>query len=70
MIINGIALVAAILIGYIIAINVYFIIMANEVFMTTIHGIFLNPLFLLCGSYLGLFILYRLVLLTLIEWSN
>ncbi|GAE34861.1 hypothetical protein [Halalkalibacter akibai] len=45
--------------GYITAEAIYTILKANEVFMTTIHGIFLKPLFLITGSYLGLYLLYR-----------
>ena len=45
------------------AISIYQIIVDNEVFMTAIHGVFLNPLFLIAGSYIGLYTTYRLLLL-------
>ncbi|WP_238591036.1 hypothetical protein [Oceanobacillus picturae] len=38
--------------------------MENTVFMTTIHAILLNPLFLVAGGYIGIYTAYRLLLLT------
>lgn len=44
------------------ATTVYEIISENLVFMTTVHVVFLNPLFLITGGYLGVFLLYLLFL--------
>lgn len=38
--------------------------------MTDIHRIFLNPLFLLTGAYLGMFMLYKLALAWLKLWRE
>lgn|SRR5690625_1946910 len=64
---NTIALIAAVLFGNISAISVYQVIIDNTVFMTAIHAIFLNPLFLITGAYLGGYIIYRLIIITLAE---
>lgn len=40
---------------------IYKVIRDNEVFMTTIHGIFLDPIVLTTGSYLGLYTIYLLL---------
>ncbi|WP_010097395.1 hypothetical protein [Ornithinibacillus scapharcae] len=57
---DGVALVSAITFGNIAATSIYEILKDKTVFMTNIHGIFLNPLFLLTGSYLGLYLIYQL----------
>ena len=57
-----IALFAALIFGNIASIAIYHIIKDNTVFMTNIHGLFLKPFFLLTGAYLGVYLLYSLVL--------
>ncbi|MEI3605863.1 transposase [Pseudogracilibacillus sp. SE30717A] len=64
---NSIAIISALIFGNISAISIYQIIRDNTVFMTAIHAVFLNPFFLITGALLGVYILYRLILLTLDE---
>ncbi|AQR78265.1 transposase [Paenibacillus larvae] len=64
---NVLAILSALVFGNISSISIYGIIKDQTVFMTNIHGIFLNPLFLLTGSYLGIYLIYRLALLALDE---
>jgi len=61
---NLVAIIAALVFGNIASLSIYKIIRDNKVFMTSIHGIFLNPFFLIAGSYLGIYVLYRLLLLS------
>lgn len=61
---NTLAVLAMIFFGSIASTSIYQIIVDNAVFMTTIHAVFLNPLFLMAGAYIGVFIIYRLMLLT------
>nr|WP_077212095.1 transposase [Bacillus dakarensis] len=56
------AILSALLFGNIASIALYNIIKDDTVFMTNIHGLFLNPLFLLTGAYLGVYLLYSLIL--------
>ncbi|MED0665036.1 transposase [Bacillus badius] len=60
---NILAIVASLVFGNIAAASIYQILVDNTVFMTAIHGIFLNPYFLASGAYFGVFIVYRLILL-------
>jgi hypothetical protein len=64
---NLIAIIALLVFGNIASLSVYKIIKDNTVFMTAIHGIFLNPFFLAAGSYIGIYFLYRLILLSMEE---
>lgn len=64
---NAAAILSALVFGNISSLAIYGIIRDKTVFMTNIHGIFLNPLFLFTGSYLGVYFIYRMVLLTLDE---
>ncbi|MBZ5751909.1 transposase [Metabacillus rhizolycopersici] len=64
MIFNITAVISTLIFGNIAATSIYQILIDNAVFMTTIHGIFLNPYFLITGGYLGVFIIYRLMVLT------
>ena len=64
---NGLALLATIVFGGITATSIYQIIVDDAVFMTSIHALFLNEWFLLAGAYIGVFVTYRLMLLTLEE---
>ncbi|MBY6036688.1 transposase [Fictibacillus nanhaiensis] len=61
---NLAALLALLVFSNLISIGIYQIIKNKTVFMTNIHGLLLNPLFLLTGAYLGVYLLYRMVLLT------
>ncbi|SES25558.1 hypothetical protein SAMN04487944_12825 [Gracilibacillus ureilyticus] len=54
-------LVALLIFGNIASISVYQIIRDNTVFMTNIHGLFLNPFFLITGAYLGIYTVYLLM---------
>nr|WP_138417989.1 transposase [Aquibacillus sediminis] len=56
------AIISALIFGNIAAIAIYTIIQDGTVFMTNIHGLFLNPFFLMTGAYLGLFTVYRMIL--------
>jgi len=60
---NMAAIVTGLVFVNISAISVYNIIRDQTVFMTKIHAVFLNPFFLATGAYLGIFFLYRLLLL-------
>ncbi|GIP15019.1 hypothetical protein J40TS1_06610 [Paenibacillus montaniterrae] len=64
---NIIAVISAVIFGSIASISIYQIIIDDAVFMTTIHSVFLNPLFLITGAYLGLYIVYRLLIVTFQE---
>lgn len=61
---NLIAVITMIVFGSIVSVSIYQIIRDNTIFMTNIHGIFLNPFFLVTGSYLGLYIIYQLLIIT------
>jgi len=60
---NVVAVMSAVIFGEIAALAIYEILKDNTVFMTHIHAIFLNPLFLITGAYLGIYFLYRLLCL-------
>lgn len=64
---NIASIISIIIFGSLASTSIYQIIIDDEVFMTTIHGLFLNPIFLVTGAYLGTFIIFRLMLLTLEE---
>ena len=64
---NSLAVIATLIFGNISAISIYQIIIDDTVFMTEIHAIFLNPFFLITGAYLGSYLIYRLIVLTLEE---
>ena len=61
------AILSALVFGNISSLAIYEIIEDKTVFMTNIHGLFLSPLFLLTGSYVGVYFTYRMVLWTLDE---
>ncbi|UOE96147.1 transposase [Alkalihalobacillus sp. LMS39] len=62
MVFTGAAIVASMTFGYIAATSVYAILENQEVFMTSIHAVFLNSFFLVSGAYLGLYGIYLLCL--------
>jgi len=62
---NAFCVVSAILFGYIAATSITQIILEDVVFMTTIHAVFLNPIFLLTGAYLGLFFIQYMIDITI-----
>ena len=64
---NMAAILSALLFGNIASLAIHEIIKDNTVFMTNIHALFLNPFFLMTGAYLGVYLMYRLILLTLDE---
>lgn len=64
---NLLAVISTIIFGSILSTSINQIIVDDAVFMTTIHAIFLSPVFLITGAYLGLYIIYRLMILTLEE---
>ncbi|MGW6149102.1 hypothetical protein ACWFN4_16755 [Bacillus mycoides] len=55
------AYLALYVLGTIISMNIYDVLIQNLVFMTSIHGILLNPLFLLAGAYIGIYTLYLIL---------
>jgi hypothetical protein len=69
LLLNLLAMISVLVFGIISALAIHEIIKDNTVFMTNIHGLFLNPLFLLTGAYIGVYILYRLVVLTFNDTS-
>lgn len=64
---NILAVIAAILFSTIAATSITQIILEDAVFMTTIHAVFLHPIFLITGAYLGLYVIYRLIKFTIQE---
>lgn len=62
---NLTALVSLLVFGNIASISIYQIIRDKTVFMTHIHAIFLNPFFLITGSYLGIYVIYQLLNVTM-----
>ncbi|RTQ91338.1 transposase [Lysinibacillus telephonicus] len=67
---NLAALISALIFGNIASIAIFNIIKDNKVFMTNIHSVFLNPFFLITGAYLGLYLLYTIILRSLNEFQN
>lgn len=67
LIFNSVAVISTVIFGSIASVSVYQVIVDDKVFMTTIHKVFLNPLFLITGAYLGVYIIYRLLLITIQE---
>src|SRR5690554_2311222 len=65
---NLLAIIATLVFGNIASLSIYQVIKDNMVLMTNIHSIFLNPFFLISGSYIGIYFIYRLVLLTMEEY--
>ena len=64
---NLLAILSMLIFGSITATTIYQVIIDDAVFMTTIHGLFLNVLFLITGAYLGVFFFYRMIRLTMDE---
>ncbi|MFS0874401.1 transposase [Solibacillus isronensis] len=64
---NILAVIFVIIFGSIASTSIYQIIIDDAVFMKKIHGLFLNELFLISGAYIGVFTIYRLMILTLHE---
>lgn len=56
-----IAFIFLIIFSNIVVIKVYEIIVNGVVFTMEIHGLFLNPLFLISGAYLGVYVIYLLL---------
>jgi hypothetical protein len=64
---NLFAVISALVFGNIAAFAIYEIIKDKTVFMTNVHGVFLNPLFLLTGAYLGVYLIYVLISRSFLE---
>ncbi|MFS0639016.1 transposase [Mesobacillus foraminis] len=64
---NGLAVFSALVFGNIASLAIHEIIEDKTVFMTNIHGLFLNPFFLVTGVYLGVYFLYRMLIWTIEE---
>ncbi|WP_404452160.1 transposase [Virgibacillus necropolis] len=64
---NVMAVASAIIFGNIASLSIFEIIKDKTVFMTNIHAVFLNPFFLISGSYLAIYIFYRLIIITIEE---
>ncbi|MGG0239847.1 hypothetical protein [Bacillus rhizoplanae] len=56
--------------GTIIAFTVYDVLLQQTVFMTTIHRILLNPLFLLTGAYISIYFLYLILYKLILSIRN
>ncbi|MNI68584.1 hypothetical protein D3C73_1242880 [compost metagenome] len=67
---DGIAVACTYVFGVITALAIYKIIRDDTVFMTNIHDVFNNWIFLMVGAYLGNYLLFRLVLRTLKQWRK
>jgi DMSO reductase anchor subunit len=70
LILNLTAVLSAIVFGNISTLAIYEIIQDKTVFMTNIHAIFLNPLFLITGAFLGIYLIYRILLWTIEEMGT
>lgn len=64
---NYVAILATLIFGNVTSLSIYKVLIDKTVFMTSIHAILLNPLFLISGAYMGIYVLYRLLLLTMEE---
>ncbi|WDU81446.1 transposase [Lysinibacillus sp. G01H] len=64
---NILGVIAAILFSTIASTAITNIILEDVVFMTTIHAVFLNPVFLITGAYVGLYLIYRFIMITIHE---
>lgn len=62
---NILMILSVIIFGNIAALSIYQIIKNGEVFMTAIHAVFLNPIFLITGAYIGIYTIHQLMLLLL-----
>lgn len=60
---NVLMLISTLIFANIASLSVCQVISDRTVFMTAIHAVFLNPFFLITGAYIGLYTLYRLMLL-------
>lgn len=67
---NFVAIIATLVFGNIASVSIYTIIKEKTVFMTAIHAIFLNPFFLMTGAYLGVFILFKLILISIKDFKE
>ncbi|KMK75381.1 hypothetical protein AB990_17420 [Alkalihalobacillus pseudalcaliphilus] len=54
------AYLALVLFSTLAATYIYDVLNTGEVFMTTIHSLFLNPYFLITGGYIGLYVIFQL----------
>ncbi|WP_100372023.1 transposase [Bacillus sp. FJAT-45037] len=66
---HSLAFGSLIVFGYISATAIYAILRDHEVFMTSIHGIFLEPLFLISGAYIGWYALFVVLRHTIIAYE-
>ncbi|MEK4464188.1 MULTISPECIES: transposase [Paenibacillus] len=64
MVFNVVSILSTIIFGNISALAIYEILRDHAVFMTSIHAIFLNPMFLITGAYLGVYLIYRLMIIS------
>lgn len=64
---NYVAILATLIFGNVTSLSIYKVLIDKTVFMTSIHAILLNPFFLISGAYMGIYVLYRLLLLTMEE---
>jgi len=64
------AYLALYVLGTSISINIYDVLIQDLVFMTSIHGILLNPFFLISGAYIGIYTLYLLLSYLIINMKH
>jgi len=64
---NILAIICSLLFGNIASLAILEVIRNKTVFMTTIHAIFLNSAFLITGAYLGVYLLYQLIYVTIAQ---
>ncbi|WP_157801000.1 transposase [Bacillus solitudinis] len=64
------ATISVLIFGWILTDGIYKILINQEVFMTSIHGVFLNPSFLISGAYFGWYLLNRLLILIYKEFEQ
>lgn len=67
---NLLAFVSLYLFSVTVALYVTDTILEGKVYNTTIHGILVNPFFLIPGGYFGMYVLYQLLWITLIKRNS
>ncbi|MGF7014917.1 transposase [Ornithinibacillus bavariensis] len=67
---TSVAIISGLIAGNILTFAIYDVIKHDKVFMTTIHGIFLNPLFLITGAYIGVYLIFSLLEQLFKNWSK
>lgn len=57
-----IAIIGFLYVSNLISFSLYNVIEDGEIFMTTIHAVFIDPNFLACGAYMIIYTTYKLIM--------